>query len=151
MTTLAVARGVLAGPAAVLFVAGVGACGALDLASDRGTRDGLACVDDSKKCIEQRSAALRSMLRDRERKWVKEPATAEAYAAGVRLFAFKAHKKELSCEELEIGRREAEAAPVALRGPAGARLTPAQISRGVLLGTEISRELTAELKRRCSV
>jgi hypothetical protein len=147
----AVARGVLAGSAAMFLVAGVGACGALDLAADRETRGGLACVDDSKKCVEQRSAALRSILGDRERKWVKEPVTAEAYASGVRLFAFKTHKKALSCGELEIGRREAEAAPAALRGPASARLTPAQISRGVLLAGEVSRELTAELKRRCSV
>jgi hypothetical protein len=90
-------------------------------------------------------------MADRERKWVKEPAPLEAYASGVRLFAFKERKKDLTCEELAIGRREAEAAPVALRGRAGARLTPAQVSRGVMLGSEVSRELTAELKRRCNV
>jgi hypothetical protein len=151
MTPVAVARRALTSPAAVLLVVGIGACSGVDLASNTGARGGLACVDDSTQCIEQRSSALRAIMGDRERKWVKEPATPEAYASGVRLFAFKERKKELTCEELAIGRREAEAAPVALRGGAGARLTPAQVSRGVLLGAEVSRELTAELKRRCNV
>jgi hypothetical protein len=151
MTPLAVARRALTSSAAVLLVVGIGACSGVDLASTTAARGGLACVDDSKQCIEQRSAALRAIMGDRERKWVKEPATPEAYASGVRLFAYKERKKELTCEELAIGRREAEAAPVALRGWAGARLTPAQVSRGVLLGAEVSRELTAELKQRCNV
>jgi hypothetical protein len=151
MTPLPVARRALTSPAAVLLVVGIGACSGVDLASNTAARGGLACVDDSKQCIEQRSAALRAIMGDRERKWVKEPATPEAYASGVRLFAYKERKKELTCEELAIGRREAEAAPVALRRSAGARLTPAQVSRGVLLGTEVSRELAAELKRRCNV
>jgi hypothetical protein len=149
MTPLPVPRCVLAGPAAMLLIAGFSSCSGADFGPQRGGA-GLACVDDSRQCIEQRSAALTSIMADRERKWVKEPPTPEAYASGVRLFAFKERKKELSCEELAIGRREAEAAPVALRGGTGARLTPAQVSRGVMLGSEVSRELTAELKRRCN-
>jgi hypothetical protein len=149
MTFLAVLRRASAWLAAVLLAAGVGACSGLDLTRDKGTREGLACVDDSKQCIEQRSAALKSIMGDRERKWVREPATPEAYASGVRLFAFKERKRELTCDELAIGRREAEAAAGTLRGPGSARLTPAQVSRGVMLGTEVSRELTAEQKRRC--
>ena len=50
-------------------------------------RAGLGCVDDSRQCIEQRQAALRTMMSDRERRWVREPVTPEAYASGVRLFA----------------------------------------------------------------
>jgi hypothetical protein len=150
MTSLALVWHASAWLAAVLLATGVGACSVADLSPDPGGRAGLACVDDSKNCIEQRTTALKSIMDDRERKWVKESATPEAYASGVRLFAFKARKKELTCEELVIGRREAEAAAVALRGPASARLTPAQVSRGVMLGAEVSRELTAELKRRCN-
>jgi hypothetical protein len=92
---------------------------------------------------------LRSMLSDRERRWVKQPATADAYASGVRLFAFKSRKKELSCDELASGRREAEAGPAVLRGPAGKHLTPAQVSRGAILSAEVSRELSVEMQRRC--
>lgn len=107
------------------------------------------CIDDSPACIAQRQSLLRSMLADRERRWVKQPATADAYASGVRLFAFKSRKKELSCDELATGRREAEAGPSVLRGPAGKHLTLAQVSRGAMLSAEVSRELSAEMQRRC--
>jgi hypothetical protein len=67
----------------------------------------------------------------------------------VRLFALQRKKKELTCEELALGRNEAEKAPGVLRGPEGATLMPAQVSRGVILASEVSRELSAEIKRRC--
>jgi hypothetical protein len=149
MTSLAAVLRVWARQTAVLLAAAVGACSGMDFTPDKENRAGFACVDDSNHCIEQRGAALKSIMADRERKWVKEPATPEAYASGVRLFAFKVRKKELTCNELAIGRREAEAAPGVLRGATSARLTPAQVSRGIMFGTEVSRELTVELKRRC--
>jgi hypothetical protein len=151
MTSLAAVRRVWARHAAALLAVGVGACNGMDFSPDKESRAGFACVDDSNHCIEQRSATLKSIMADRERKWVKEPATPEAYASGVRLFAFKVRKKELTCNELAIGRREAEAAAGVLRGAASAELTPAQVSRGIMFGTEVSRELTAELNRRCKV
>ncbi|MBS0242317.1 MAG: hypothetical protein JSS20_09075, partial [Proteobacteria bacterium] len=92
-----------------------------------------------------------TMLSDRDKRWIHEPATADAYAGGVRLFAFKSRKKELSCPELAIGRREADAGPGVLRGPGGRHLTPAQVSRGVMFANEVSRELANEQKRRCPV
>lgn len=112
-------------------------------------RPGLGCVDDSKECIERRQGALKTMMVDRDRKWVREPASPQAYASGVRLFAFKGRKKELSCDELAIGRREAEAGPTVLRSPAASGLSPAQVSRGVMLAGEVARELGTEMKRRC--
>lgn len=107
------------------------------------------CVDDSPTCVSQRQSQLKTMLADKDRKWVSQPATADAYAGGVRLFAFKSRKRDLSCAELAAGRREAEAGPAVLRGPAGRHLTPAQVSRGAMLATEVSRELNGEMKRRC--
>ena len=110
---------------------------------------GLACVDDSVECISRRQAALRQMMSDNQRGWVREQPTPHAYATGVRLFAFKTKKKELSCDELAHGRREADAAPGVLRGSGGNGLTPAQISRGVMLAGDVARELGNELSRRC--
>jgi hypothetical protein len=55
--------------------------------------------------------------------------------------------RRLDC--MFTGRNEADKAPGVLRGPSGANLTPAQISRGVMLAGEVSRELAAEMKRRC--
>jgi hypothetical protein len=107
------------------------------------------CIDDSKQCIDQRQAALKGLLADKSRKWVKEPATTGSYATGVRLFAFKMEKPRLTCDELALGRREADNAPGALRGPSGQGLSPATISRGVMFASEVSKELSREAQKRC--
>ncbi len=116
---------------------------------DIGANAGLSCVDDSAHCVGQRQTALRQLVADKDRVWVKEPPTPEAYASGVRLFAFKAKKGELTCEELALGRREAEAAPGALRGGTARGLTPAQVSRGAMFASEVGRELAREQAKRC--
>lgn len=113
-----------------------------------GSQAGLGCVDDSPACISQRQATLKTLVADPNRAWVKEPPTAHAYASGVRLFAFKSKKKDLTCDELAHGRKEADGAAPALRGPATG-LTQAQIARGVMLAGEVGRELTNEFNRRC--
>jgi hypothetical protein len=105
------------------------------------------CVDDSAGCIAQRQATLKTMMADPKRSWVRQPAGPYAYAAGVRLFAFRGKKRELTCDELSWGRKEAEAAPAALKGATG--ITPAQASRGTMLAAEVSRELSKEFARRC--
>jgi hypothetical protein len=110
------------------------------------SRAGLTCIDDSPRCVGQRQATLKAMLADKERKWVREPATPQAHASGVRLFAFRSVKAQLTCEELLHGRREAEAAPRALKGQQG--LSPAQVSRAALFAAEVQRELAAEMNRR---
>lgn len=110
---------------------------------------GLKCVDDSPACIAERQATMKAMLADPSRSWVTQRPDAAAYASGVRLFAFKSKKKELSCAELQAGKREADAGPAILRAP-GNGLTHSQVSRGVILAGEVSRELGRELSRRCS-
>ena len=122
----------------------VTACSGLD------ERGGLSCIDDSPDCVDQRQATLKSMLSDENRKWVKEPTSPQAHASGVRLFAFRSRKKEMSCEELAIGRREADSVPKALKGPEGKSMSPAQISRTNMLAAEVGKELGAEMRaRRC--
>ncbi len=111
---------------------------------------GLRCVDDSAHCISQREQVFDSYMADKSRAWVKQPAAPEAHASGVRLFALSKRRKELSCDELQHGKREADGAPSALRGPGGRGLTPAQISRGVMLAGDVGRELAKEISRRCS-
>ncbi|HWE18803.1 MAG TPA: hypothetical protein VG758_16720 [Hyphomicrobiaceae bacterium] len=112
------------------------------------SRAGLSCIDDTPRCIERRQVALKVLLADKDHKWVREPATPHAHATGVRLFAFRSQKGELSCEELLYGHREATAAPKALKGHQG--FSPAQVSRASLFAAEVQRELAAEMrKRRC--
>lgn len=110
---------------------------------------GLSCVDDSPRCISERQIALKSLVADPQRRWVKEPASPAAYASGVRMFAFKQTKKQLSCEELAAGKREADGASASLKG-AGSMLTPAQVSRSTMFAHEVGRELSNEMKKRCN-
>lgn len=112
-----------------------------------GASSGLTCVDDSSDCVAKRQRTLKYLVDDQDRGWVKAHAPAEAYASGVRLFALKSKKKDLSCDELAHGKNEADRAPGVLRS--ANNLTPAQVSRGMMLATEVSRELAAEMKRRC--
>lgn len=126
----------------------MGGCAVGDAPSVEGSRAGLSCVDDSPRCVSERQATLKQLVADPQRRWVKETPTPAAYASGVRLFAFKTAKKDLSCDELAHGRREADGATSSLKG-AGSSLTPAQVSRGAMFAGEVGRELTSEMKRRC--
>jgi hypothetical protein len=120
------------------------ACSGLD------ERAGLSCIDDSQDCVDARAVTLKSMIDDGERKWVKEPPNPEAHASGVRLFAFRTQKKDLSCAELAIGRKEADGVPKAMKGPEGKNMSPSQVSRTNMLAAEVSKELAAEMRaRRC--
>jgi len=111
-------------------------------------RAGLSCIDDSPECVDRRQQTLRSMLADQGHTWVREPTSAQAHASGVRLFAFRSRKKELSCEELAIGRREADSVPKTLRG--SKELSAAQIARASMFAAEVGKELGAEMRaRRC--
>ncbi len=146
-------RSRLPGRAAVFAaVVGVGVVGSAcsGLLDGGDSRAGLSCVDDSQECVSRRQATLQSFLADKDRAWVKEPATPQAHASGVRLFAFRSKKKELSCEELAHGRREADAVPKSLRGSSGQGLSAAQVSRATMFAAEVSKELSAEMRtRRC--
>lgn len=110
---------------------------------------GLSCVDDSPRCISERQATLNRYVSDPQRRWVKDVPSSSAYASGVRMFAFKTTKKQLTCEELAHGRREADGAATSLKG-AGSTLTPAQVSRSTMFASEVGRELSNEMKRRCN-
>ena len=134
---------------AMILLTGALGAGCAGLSFGNSEPDQTACVDDSHECIGRRQAELKSLMADRQRKWVREPATPHAYASGVRMFAFRGSRRMLSCDELAIGRREADQAPHILRGPSAQSLSPAQVSRGVMLATEVSRELASEMKRRC--
>ena len=65
----------------------------------------------SSDCVAKRQRTLRYLVDDHDRTWVKAHAPAEAYASGVRLFALKSKKKDLTCDELAHGKNEADRAP----------------------------------------
>jgi hypothetical protein len=141
--------------ARMAMLAAVGACGVLlcacsGLFGSDDSKAGMSCLDDTPQCVEQRQSTLKTMLADKDHGWVKEAATPQAHASGVRLFAFRSMKKDMSCEELAHARKEADSAGKSLHGPESKNLSPAQISRATLFAAEVSKELAAEMKsRRC--
>src|SRR5690606_28068722 len=90
------------------FASVLASCAAINLETAATEPPRADCVDDSPACVERRGAALKEMLADPKRGWVREPANAHSYAAGVRLFAFRSRKRDLTCEELAHGKREAD-------------------------------------------
>lgn len=135
------AGGVLA---AVLVL---GACSA-EISKPEPMSQSVGCIDDSPGCISQRQAALKQLQLDAARGWVRQPASMNSYATGVRLFAFKTEKQRLTCDELAIGRREADAAPGVLRSPQAQTIQPQIRNRSLMLAGEVSRELSREAQRR---
>lgn len=140
------AIGIMTATAAGLLLS---ACSGAVIETEASAPVSFGCIDDSKQCIDQRQSTLKSLLADKSRKWVKEPATTGAYASGVRLWAFNVEKPRLSCEELAIGRREAANAPGALRGPSGQGLPTAVVARSVIFADEVGKKLGQEAQRRC--
>jgi hypothetical protein len=129
-----------------LCLAGASGCSSPD--ANFTTTSSLNCVDDSPQCVSSRQSALRGMVADKNKSWVKQPADASAHASGVRLFALRQRRRDLTCDELAHGKREADAAPAVLRANT-TRLTHAQIARGVILAGEVSRDLAREQAKRC--
>jgi hypothetical protein len=136
---------------ALLASLGLGACSANVSGPEVVATPQYGCIDDSKQCIDQRQAQLRALQADRGKAWVRQPASIGSYASGVRLFAFKTEKQKLSCEELAIGRREADQAPGALRSTQAAVIQPGIRNRSLMLADEVGKELSREAQRRCRV
>ncbi|HSR81701.1 MAG TPA: hypothetical protein VLL28_13075 [Hyphomicrobiaceae bacterium] len=89
------------------------------------------------KCATQ----LRMLVTDPVRNWVGQPQSAEAYANGTRLFAYRALKKKLTCDELHRALVETETAGQSLQG--------ARYEGARKLMTDVRRELGAERTKRC--
>lgn len=134
----------------------VGCCSALLIAACSGSGPkpinsptaGLSCIDDSPGCVAKRQKTLRHLMTSPDRQWMRTPPDAAAYASGVRLFAYKRQKSQLSCPELKSALQEARSAPSALKA-AKTPITPAQASRSKMFAKEVGRELKRELRRRC--
>jgi hypothetical protein len=134
---------------AALPAALMAGCSGADVSTEALNKPNLGCIDDSPRCIAERGNVLKIYMADRNKAFLREPATPSAYAGGVRLWAMKSRKRELTCDELNHARREADAAAPTLRGPGGQGMSPAQISRGIMLAQDVSKELGNEHGRRC--
>ena len=96
------------------------------------------------KCIDH----LRALVGSTDRRWVKQPEEPAAFANGVRMFAYMALQKKLTCDELAAALLETENAEKAFRGTVpGVR--PMQVVAARRLSVRIVRDLRAETAARC--
>jgi hypothetical protein len=87
------------------------------------------------------AAQLRTMVDNPKRDWVGQPQSADGYADGTRLFAYRALRKKLTCGELKRALDETTAAT--------ALLEPVRYEKVRTLATAVSRELKGEHGKRC--
>jgi hypothetical protein len=106
-----------------------------------GTQEAPTQEADACPTPEKCAAQLRILVKDPVRKWVGQPQSADAYANGTRLFAYRALKRKLTCDELRRALVETEAA--------GPSLQPVRYAGARKLMSEVRRELGAERTKRC--
>jgi hypothetical protein len=92
---------------------------------------------------------LKALVEDPQRPWIGKPQPAADYAQGIRLFAYRALRAQLTCDELRLALAEIDAAATTYRRPVPG-VTPEQTRRVMALSAEVENELRAERARRCS-
>jgi hypothetical protein len=96
------------------------------------------------KCI----GRLKALISNPDRRWLKKPEEPATFANGVRLFAYMALQKKLSCDELTAALIETENAEKVFRGTVpGVR--PMQVVAARRLSVRVARDLQAESAARC--
>lgn len=93
------------------------------------------------KTAEKCAGVLRKLVSGPSRTWIGKTQPPEAYDDGTRLFAYRALRRKMTCEELDRAYEETRAAMPALKGEthAGSR---------TLMG-KVNGELRAERLQRC--
>ena len=89
------------------------------------------------------------MLADSTRSWMRQRQTITAYANGTRLFAYRAVRAKLDCNELGLALDEIEAAAQLLANPPAA-LPLERVVKIRALSAEVGSELRAECASRCA-
>jgi hypothetical protein len=98
---------------------------------------------ESPTCATPQACAveLKKLVSDPRRDWIGRPQSADAYANGTRLFAYRALRKKLTCGELKGALEDANAAASLMQSP--------RHDRARALTTAVSHELKSEQDRRC--
>jgi hypothetical protein len=104
----------------------------------------LDCGSDA-ACLSQ----LKALIEDPQRGWIGNLVPTTEYARGVRLFAYRALRAQLTCNELILALAEIEAARKPLARPVPG-VTPAQAARARMLSDEVEAELRVERAARCN-
>jgi hypothetical protein len=111
--------------------------GAAEKIASEGSHDAEACPTPE-KC----AAQLKILVSDPIRNWVGQAQSPDAYTNGTRLFAYRALKKKLTCDELGRALAEMEAASPSLQA--------ARYDTARKLMSVVRHELGAERTKRCA-
>jgi hypothetical protein len=94
-------------------------------------------------------AQLRVLVESPDRRWMQRAETPEEVLTGVRIFAYRALRRRLSCDELGVALQQLTAVPTTLRTPPSGS-TPQEIERASRLAAEVQGELSSEKGNRCA-
>jgi hypothetical protein len=96
----------------------------------------------------QCKGVLKTMIDSPDRGWIGKQQSPSAYANGTRLFAYRALRTRLTCNELALAVEEVRAASKSLERPVPG-MTPDQLSRTRALSVQVEGELARERTGRC--
>jgi hypothetical protein len=102
-----------------------------------------AAPPEADPCATPKDCALhlKKLVSDPKRDWIGQPQSADAYANGIRLFAYRLLRKKLTCNELQRALEDTKAATLSLQEP--------RYDRARTLVADVSRELNTEQAKRC--
>lgn len=106
------------------------------------------CLDDSKACIDSRTATVASLVNDPSRAWVGQPVDKRMAASGIRLFAYQTVMDGLDCPKLLAGVREMQAARSALSGGASSGQTAERHNQIRALTADTEAQLAGKARKR---
>lgn len=92
--------------------------------------------------------ALKAMVESPKRAWVGQQMPPDAYTDGTRLFAYRALRKRLKCDELSRAIDEMRGVSKSLNGPMPG-ITADQVARTRALNGQVESELAQERSARC--
>jgi hypothetical protein len=96
----------------------------------------------------QCKGVLKTMIDSPDRGWIGKQQAPSAYANGTRLFAYRALRTKLTCNELGLAVDEVRAASQSMDRPVPG-MTPDQLSRTRALSAQVEGELARERAGRC--
>ena len=96
----------------------------------------------------QCQGVLKTMIDSPDRGWIGKQQAPGAYANGTRLFAYRALRTKLTCNELGLAVGEVRAASKSMDRPVPG-MTPDQLSRTRALSVQVEGELAKERAGRC--
>lgn len=91
---------------------------------------------------------LKAMIESPDHGWIGQRQSPDAYANGTRLFAYRALRKQLTCNELGLAVDELQSVSRTLDSGASG-MAPDQITRTRSLSSQVHGELSKERQSRC--